>query len=90
MLKIRKVPERMCIGCREMKPKAGLIRVVKNKENEISVDKTKKSNGRGAYICSNASCLENAKKRKGLERALEAKITEEIYDMLKSQVEEAE
>ncbi|MDD4189162.1 MAG: YlxR family protein [Eubacteriales bacterium] len=88
-MKIRKAPERMCIGCREMKPKAGLIRIVKNKENEISVDKTKKSNGRGAYICKNSSCLENARKHKGLERALEAKIPEEIYNELKLEIGEA-
>lgn len=87
-MKTRKVPERMCVGCRQMKPKAGLIRIVKNKENEILVDRTKKSNGRGAYVCGNAACLENAKKHKGLERALEAKIPEGIYDELKSQTEE--
>lgn len=85
-MKIRKVPERMCVGCRQMKPKAGLIRIVKNKENEILVDRTKKSNGRGAYVCKNAACLEDAKKHKGLERALETKIPVELYEELKSQI----
>ncbi|MCL6643571.1 MAG: YlxR family protein, partial [Dehalococcoidia bacterium] len=58
---------RMCLGCQEMKPKKELIRVVKNKENEISIDYTGKKPGRGAYICQSAACLESARKHKRLE-----------------------
>ena len=57
---------RMCLGCQEMKPKKELIRVVKNKENEISIDFTGKKPGRGAYICRSLSCFEKARKGKGL------------------------
>lgn len=86
-MKIKKVPERMCVACREMKPKLELIRIVKNKEGEIAADLTGKSNGRGAYICRNIQCLEKAQKHKGLERALETKISAEIYEALKALME---
>jgi len=71
-----------------MKPKKELIRIVKNKENEISVDFTGKKPGRGAYICRSVPCFEKAKKGKRLERAFEAAIREEVYEMLKQQLEE--
>ncbi|AUS98703.1 nucleic acid-binding protein [Clostridium thermosuccinogenes] len=79
---------RMCLGCQEMKPKRELIRVVKNKENEISIDFTGKKPGRGAYICRNLACFEKARKGKRLERAFEAPISEEIYEALHKQLEE--
>jgi len=78
----------MCLGCQEMKPKKELIRIVKNKENEISVDFVGKKPGRGAYICKNISCFEKARKAKRFERAFEAPISEEIYEVLKKQMEE--
>lgn len=71
-----------------MKPKKELIRIVKNKENEISVDFVGKKPGRGAYICKNISCFEKARKAKRFERAFEAPISEEIYEVLKKQMEE--
>ncbi|EQB88175.1 putative RNA-binding protein YlxR (DUF448 family) [Clostridium punense] len=89
-MKIKKIPQRMCTGCMEMKPKKELIRVVKNKENEISVDLHGKKPGRGAYICKSAECLEKAVKTKRLERNLESKISEEIYAKLKEEIENAE
>lgn len=77
----------MCLGCQEMKPKKELIRVVKNKENEISIDFTGKKPGRGAYICKNVSCFEKARKARRLEKAFESPISEEIYEALKNQLE---
>ncbi len=79
---------RMCLGCRESKPKKSLIRIVKNKENEISVDLTGKMHGRGAYICQDRSCLEKAVKGKRLEKNFEMMINPEIFDILKKQMEE--
>lgn len=86
-LKQKKVPLRMCLGCQEMKPKRELIRIVKNKENEISIDATGKKQGRGAYICKSPECFEKARKGKRLEKAFETKIDEDIYEMLKQQLE---
>ena len=71
-----------------MKPKKELIRVVKNKENEVSIDLTGKKPGRGAYICKNIECLEKAFKTKRLERNLEVKIDDEIYEKLKNEIME--
>ncbi len=79
---------RMCLGCQEMKPKKELIRIVKNKENEISVDFTGKKPGRGAYMCKELSCFEKARKAKRLEKAFECAISQEIYETLKCQLEE--
>ncbi len=77
---------RMCIGCQEMKPKKELIRVVKNKENEISIDFVGKKPGRGAYICKDIECFEKARKSKGFERAFETSIESEIYEALKKEL----
>jgi len=85
----RKVPMRQCLGCREMKNKKELIRVIKNNENEIFVDVTGKKNGRGAYICNSMECLEKAIKSKGLEKSLKISIPEEIYHELKKELGEA-
>lgn len=76
----------MCTGCMEMKPKKELIRIVKNKEGEISVDTTGKKPGRGAYICKSIECLEKAVKQKRLEKNLEIKIDEELYNKLRNEV----
>ncbi|WP_346912844.1 YlxR family protein [Clostridium sp.] len=89
-MKVKKIPQRMCTGCMEMKPKKELIRVVKNKENEISIDLHGKKPGRGAYICRNIECLEKSVKTKRLERNLETKINDEIYDKLKEEIVNAE
>jgi len=86
-VKKKKIPMRLCLGCQEMKPKKELIRIVKNKDNEISVDFTGKKPGRGAYICRNIDCFESARKAKRLERAFESHINEDIYGSLKEQLE---
>jgi Protein of unknown function (DUF448). len=87
-LKKRKVPLRMCVGCREMKPKKELIRVVKSPEGEISIDLKGKSPGRGAYVCRNSACLEKSYKNRLLEKALNQKIEPEIYEKLIQEMNE--
>jgi predicted RNA-binding protein YlxR (DUF448 family) len=73
--------------CRTQKNKNELLRIVKNKDNIIKVDETGKQSGRGAYICYNIECLEKAKKTKRLEKALELKIEDEIYEQMKNVIE---
>jgi predicted RNA-binding protein YlxR (DUF448 family) len=85
-MKAKKIPQRMCTGCSEMKPKKELIRVVKNKEGEVSMDLTGKKSGRGAYVCKNQECFEKAYKTKRLEKNLETKIDDELYNSLKSEI----
>lgn len=85
-MKVKKIPQRMCTGCMEMKPKKELIRVVRNKEGEISIDTTGKKPGRGAYICKDIECLEKSIKAKRLERNLEGKISDEIFERLKEEM----
>ena len=82
----RKIPMRQCTGCREMKPKRELIRVVKSPDGEISIDPRGKKPGRGAYICPNAECLKKAEKSKALERAFDTKIPDEVYESLTEQM----
>lgn len=84
----KKIPMRQCLGCREMKPKRELIRVVKAPEGEISLDFKGKKPGRGAYVCPNAECLKKAVKSKALERAFSAQIPEEVYEALSKQMED--
>ena len=80
---MKKIPQRKCVGCNESKSKSELIRIVKNKEGQINVDKSGKLQGRGAYICDNIACLEKAIKSKKLEKAFEQKIEENIYNELR-------
>lgn len=80
-----KIPMRQCTGCREMKSKKEMIRVLKTVEDEIVLDATGKKNGRGAYICQSKECLEKAIKSKGLERSLKASIPAEVYESLKKE-----
>ena len=70
MMKTKKIPMRMCLGCGEMKPKRELIRVVKSKEGDISLDLTGKKSGRGAYICKSVECFEKARKARKFEKKL--------------------
>lgn len=83
----KKIPMRQCTGCREMKPKRELIRVVRSPENEIALDFKGKAQGRGAYVCRSQECLKKAIKSKALERSLEVSIPDEIYLQLKEQME---
>lgn len=86
-MKQRKVPLRKCTGCQEMKNKKELIRVVKSDEGEFSLDFTGKKPGRGAYICHDIECLEKAQKSKGLERSFKTAVPKEVYENLKSELE---
>ena len=76
-------PQRTCMGCNSKKDKRDLIRIVKNKQNEISIDRTGKQEGRGAYLCDDIQCLEKVIKSKRLEKILDSKISEEIYENLR-------
>ncbi len=78
----KQIPVRQCIGCREMKPKNELVRIIRTPENEICLDKTGKKNGRGAYLCLNKDCYDKAVKSKGIERSLKVSIPKEIYDAI--------
>ena len=83
----KKIPMRQCLGCREMKPKKELIRVVRTPEGEISLDFKGKIPGRGAYVCPSEICLERAVKTRAIERALETQIPPELYDRLREEME---
>lgn len=85
-MKQRKIPMRMCVGCREMKPKRELLRVVKGPEGDISFDLTGRKPGRGAYVCRSADCLSMAIKKRQLERAFSAPISEEVREGLMREI----
>jgi uncharacterized protein len=86
-MKTRKVPMRMCMGCRERKAKQELLRVVRTPEGVVTVDRTGRKNGRGAYICKdNSACLDKAVKSKMLERSLEAAIEPDVYERLRQEM----
>ena len=85
-MKQRKVPMRMCVGCREMKPKRELLRVVRSPEGEVSFDLTGRKPGRGAYVCRSEACLMQAIKKKQLERAFSAPISDAVRDSLMAQM----
>lgn len=87
-MKTKKIPLRMCTGCMEMKPKVELIRVVKSKDGDVSVDLTGKKSGRGAYICRSTECLKNAVKTRRLSRNLDIQIDEAIYDRLREEMKD--
>jgi len=83
---VKKIPQRQCMGCGEIKNKKDLIRVIKTNENEILIDATGKKNGRGAYICPSLECLKKAMKSKGLERSLKTAVPEDIYQQLEKEL----
>lgn len=85
-MKKRKIPERMCIGCGEMIAKKDLIRIVKNKAGEVSIDKSGKMPGRGAYVCNSIDCLEKGIKSRRVERSFSQRIDEEIYEKLREEM----
>lgn len=90
MMKTKKIPMRMCLGCGEMKPKRELIRVVKSKEGDISLDLTVKKSGRGAYICKSVECFEKARKARKFERSFSCMISEDIYNSMEGKLRENE
>ena len=82
----KKIPMRQCLGCREMKPKRELLRVVRSPEGEVSLDTRGKKPGRGAYVCPNADCLKKAVKTRALSRALETEIPDEVMQRLAAEL----
>lgn len=86
MPKTRKIPMRMCVGCREMKPKRELTRVVKPEGADARIDLTGKAQGRGAYVCISVECFKKARKSRALERALNCAISDEVFDALEAEV----
>ena len=83
---MKKIPLRTCVGCKEVKPKKELIRVVKQSDGKIMLDFTGKANGRGAYLCPNPDCLAQAIKTKRLSREFECEIPKEVYEDLQNQI----
>ena len=90
MMKIKKIPQRMCLGCQESRPKKEMVRIVRSPEGEISIDLRGKAPGRGAYLCPSAACLAKARKAKRLERTFEVPIPDGIYDRLTEEIACAE
>ncbi len=82
----RKIPLRQCVGCREMKNKKEMIRVIRTSEGNFELDATGKKNGRGAYLCPNPACLEAARKNRGLERSFGQAIPPEVYASLEKEM----
>ena len=86
-MKQRKVPLRKCTGCQEMKNKKELIRVVRDDMGGFSIDFSGKKSGRGAYVCPDTECIEKAVKNKGFERSFKSSVPNEIYEILKSELD---
>ena len=87
MPKAKKIPQRQCVGCREMKNKRELLRVVKSPEGQISLDFSGKKPGRGAYVCRDPECLRKARKSRALERGFEVQIPDGVYDAMEKELE---
>ena len=83
MNNLKSIPQRTCIGCNIKKDKKDFIRIVKDNQNNISIDRTGKANGRGAYICDNIECLEKAIKNKKIEKSFKMNIDENVYEELR-------
>jgi hypothetical protein len=87
MIKKRKIPMRMCLGCQEMKPKREMMRVVRTPDNILVLDPSGKKAGRGAYVCPTESCFTAAIRGKRLEKALECPVTDQLLEDLKKELE---
>lgn len=87
-MKTRKIPMRRCVGCREMKEKRTLVRVVRSQEGRVEVDPTGRMNGRGAYLCRDAACFEKARKARALSREFSMEISDELYREIAVHMEE--
>ena len=84
----KKIPLRQCVGCKEMKDKKDMMRVLKTAGGSILLDTSGRKNGRGAYLCMTKECLNKARKNKGLSRSFKMSIPDEIYDRLEKEFEE--
>ena len=81
-MKAKKIPVRMCVACREMKPKKEMLRVVRPKEGDVFIDLTGKAAGRGAYVCNDPACIRKLKKGRLLNKVFSAEIPAEVYEMI--------
>ena len=86
----KKTPERKCVGCNLRAPKNELVRIVRTPDGKVTLDKTGKLSGRGAYLCIQKECLQKARKNKGLERSFKMSIPENVYDTLDKEFETIE
>lgn len=86
--KVKKIPQRQCLGCNEKRPKKELLRVVRTPEGEISLDFTGKMSGRGAYICHDIKCLKKARKSRRIDKNLDCEIPDEVYDKMETELAE--
>lgn len=86
MARVRKIPQRMCVGCQEMRGKKEMVRIVRTPTGEIVVDPTGKKSGRGAYVCPSTACLERAVKRKQIERALNSPVEPQVLEALRQKI----
>lgn len=89
-MKLKKVPQRMCVACQQMKNKKELIRIVLSPTGEVSIDTTGKKSGRGAYLCLNKECVLKAQKNKNLEKVLKSAVPQEIYTQLLEMIGDAD
>lgn len=87
-VRVKKIPQRKCVGCGETRNKTDLIRVLRTPDGAVCLDFTGKKSGRGAYVCPDAECLKKARKSRALERAFELAIPDEVYDALQAQMEQ--
>ena len=90
MVSAKKVPQRQCVGCGEMKNKKEMIRILKTPEGSFTLDTTGRKNGRGAYVCLSSECFAKAAKNKGLERSFKQAIPKEVYERLEKEMEQFE
>lgn len=81
-MKVKKIPQRTCIGCGEIHNKKEMARIVRSPEGEVSLDRSGKKPGRGAYVCPNPACIEKAFQSKSLEKALQVKVSPETKEAL--------
>ena len=83
----KKIPQRQCVGCNEMKNKKEMIRILKTPEGQFALDAKERKNGRGAYLCPSVECFQKAMKGKGLERSFKTVIPKEVYEALEKEME---
>lgn len=79
MPKTKKIPLRLCIACRELKPKKDMLRIVKNSEGKIFLDFSGKASGRGAYICNDENCVKKLKKQRLINKVFACEVDESVY-----------
>lgn len=84
---MRREPERSCVGCRARRPKVELLRLVRNPEGRVQVDRSGRAPGRGAYVDRDLECVAHATRRGALVRALRVRMAPEDLATLRSDIE---